>query len=131
MFGVNVFMCLNSSESDHARMLSLMTFRPEIEALLDDFKQRLEVLYGERLIEVVLFGSVARGEDTPESDVDVLVVLRGPVDHYAESEPLSAVMVDLMARYGEFVVPVVMSESTFRTGDWPLLTNVRTEGISL
>lgn len=112
-------------------MLSLMTFRPEIEALLDDFKQRLEVLYGERLIEVVLFGSVARGEDTPESDVDVLVVLRDPVDHYAESEPLSAVMVDLMARYGEFVVPVVMSESTFRTGDWPLLTNVRTEGISL
>ena len=112
-------------------MLSLMTFRPEIEALLDDFKQRLEVLYGERLIEVVLFGSVARGEDTPESDVDVLVVLRGPVDHYAESEPLSAVMVDFMARYGEFVVPVVMSESTFRTGDWPLLTNVRTEGISL
>ena len=131
MFGVNVFMCLNTSESDPARMLSLMTVRPEIEALLDDFKQRLEVLYGERLIEVVLFGSVARGEDTPESDVDVLVVLRGPVDHYAESEPLSAVMVDLMARYGEFVVPVVMSESTFRTGDWPLLTNVRTEGISL
>ena len=112
-------------------MLSLMTFRPEIEALLDDFNQRLEALYGERLIEVVLFGSVARGEDTPESDVDVLVVLRGPVDHYAESEPLSKIMVDLMARYGEFVVPVVMSESTFRAGDWPLLTNVRAEGVSL
>ena len=112
-------------------MLSLMTFRPEIEALLDDFKQRLEVLYGERLIEVVLFGSVARGEDTPESDVDVLVVLRGPVDHYAESGHLADIVVDLMAQYSQVVVPVVMAESTFRTGDWPLLTNVREEGIAL
>ena len=112
-------------------MLSLMTFRPEIEALLDDFKQRLEALYGERLIEVVLFGSVARGEDTPESDVDVLVVLRGPVNHYAESELLSKIMVDLMAEYGEFVTPVVLSAKEFQTQEWPLLRNVREEGISL
>ncbi len=108
-----------------------MTFRPEIARLLHELKEQLRALYGERLVKVVLFGSVARGEDTPESDVDVLVVLRGPVDHYAESEPLSAIMVDMMAAFGEFVTPVVMDESTYRTGDWPLLRNVREEGISL
>ena len=112
-------------------MLETMTFRPEIEGLLDDLKQRLRMLYGERLVEVVLFGSVARGEDTSESDVDVLVVLRGPVDRYAESGPLSEIVVDLMSQHNEVVVPVVMDESTFRTGDWPLLTNVREEGILL
>ncbi len=112
-------------------MLETMTFRPEIESLLDDLKQRLRMLCGERLVEVVLFGSVARGEDTPESDVDVLVVLRGPVDHYAESGPLSEIVVDLMSQHNEVVVPVVMAESMFRTGDWPLLTNVREEGILL
>ena len=31
--------------------------------------------YGERLISVVVFGSVARGEARPDSDVDVLVEL--------------------------------------------------------
>lgn len=108
-----------------------MTFRPEIAQVLEAVKQRLEALYGERLVEVILFGSVARGEDTPESDVDVLVVLRGPVDRYAESEPLADLMADMMARYGAFVTPVVFSKEAFRTADWPLLRNVRAEGVSL
>ena len=112
-------------------MRETMTFRPEIERLLDDLKQRLQTLYGERLVEVVLFGSVARGEDTSESDVDVLVVLRGPVDRYAESGPLADIMVEMMARYYAFVTPVVFSEEEFRTADWPLLRNVRAEGIAL
>jgi len=108
-----------------------MTFRPEIAHLLEAVKQQLEALYGERLVEVILFGSVARGEDTPESDVDVLVILRGPVDRYAESEPLADFMADMMSRYGAFVTPVVLSEEAFRTEDWPLLRNVRAEGVSL
>ena len=108
-----------------------MTFRPEIAHILEAVKQRLEALYGERLVEVILFGSVARGEDTPESDVDVLVVLRDPVDRYAESGPLADLMADMMACYGAFVTPVVFSEEAFRTANWPLLRNVRAEGVSL
>ena len=108
-----------------------MPFRPEIEPVLADLKRRLQTLYGERLVEVVLFGSVARGEDTPESDVDVLIVLRGPVDRYAESAPLADLMVDMMARYGAFVTPVVFSGEEYRTTNWPLLRNVRAEGITL
>ena len=108
-----------------------MRFRPEIERLLDDLKQRLQTLYGERLVEVVLFGSVARGEDTSESDVDVLVVLHDPVHHYAEHKRLADVVVDLMSHYSAVVTPVVMSESKFRHENWPLLRNVREEGIAL
>lgn len=108
-----------------------MTFRPETEEVLDDLKQRLQALYGKRLVDVVLFGSVARGEDTPESDVDVLVVLRGPVHHYAEHKRLADVVVDLMACYGVVVTPVVMAESRFRHENWPLLRNIREEGIAL
>lgn len=108
-----------------------MTFRPEIAQVLEAVKQRLEALYGERLVEVILFGSVARGEDTPESDVDVLVVLSGPFDRYEENKHLADITLDLMARYGAFVTPVVMPESTFRHEDWPLLRNVRKEGIPI
>jgi predicted nucleotidyltransferase len=108
-----------------------MMFRPEIEEILDDLKRRLQALYGVRLVDVVVFGSVARGEDTAESDVDVLLVLRDPVDRYAESGPLADLMVAMMARHHVFVTPVVFSEEAYRTANWPLLRNVREEGISL
>ena len=54
-----------------------MSLSPHIEALLQDLRERLEVLCGGRLHQVVLYGSYTRGEETPTSDVDVMVVLEG------------------------------------------------------
>ena len=108
-----------------------MTLKPDTERLLRELKRRLRTLYGERLADVVLFGSVARGEDTPHSDVDVLVVLHGPVDRYAENGRLADVVLDFISRYRQPLSPVVMDEATFLSGDWPLLRNVREEGIPL
>lgn len=50
------------------------------EDLLRRIKTLLQIPYGNRLRGVVLYGSEARGESSPESDVDVLVLLAGPVD---------------------------------------------------
>ena len=48
---------------------------PNVDAALRAFRASLETAFGERLREVTLFGSVARGESNEESDVDVLVVV--------------------------------------------------------
>lgn len=42
-------------------------------------KQILEVLMPFGVRRVSLFGSVARGEDSPESDIDILVQFKKPV----------------------------------------------------
>lgn len=47
--------------------------------LLARIKSHLQAVYGDRLRGVVLYGSEARGEATPDSDVDILVLLTGPV----------------------------------------------------
>jgi len=39
------------------------------------FTEALRERLGERLLAVALFGSVARGEATPDSDIDLLVVV--------------------------------------------------------
>jgi uncharacterized protein (UPF0332 family)/predicted nucleotidyltransferase len=91
----------------------------------------LRALYGERLRRVVLFGSEARDDARPDSDVDVLVVLDGEVDGWAESWNVSDLSVEILRRFHRLVEFVVMDEATFLHGDWPLLTNVREEGTAL
>lgn len=58
-----------------------MNAQPALPAALHDDLERyvavLERCYGADLVSVVLFGSRARGEAKPESDIDVLVVVRG------------------------------------------------------
>lgn len=48
---------------------------PSVSRALVLFTERVVASYGPRVSRVVLFGSRARGEATPESDIDVAVVL--------------------------------------------------------
>lgn len=41
------------------------------------YTEALKAYFGDQLMAVVLYGSVARGEQTPESDVDLLIVADG------------------------------------------------------
>ncbi len=49
---------------------------PELAALLDQLRDDLHGALGNNLERVTLYGSQARGDALPDSDVDVLVVLR-------------------------------------------------------
>jgi uncharacterized protein len=51
----------------------------KLTTVLAELRRRFEVLYGTRLVQMMLFGSQARGDAVPGSDIDVLVVLRGEV----------------------------------------------------
>jgi predicted nucleotidyltransferase len=46
--------------------------------------ETLRQIYGPRLRRLILFGSQARGEAIPDSDMDVLVVLNSPIRAYEE-----------------------------------------------
>jgi predicted nucleotidyltransferase len=102
-----------------------------VQPLLDDLRVRLQDLYGDRLADVILFGSVARGDATEESDVDVLVVLHGPVDRHVENKRLSAIVIDLMEEYGWVVTPIVASAAALQSEQWPLYRSIHSEGRSV
>jgi predicted nucleotidyltransferase len=58
----------------------------ELTPLLAELRCRFEALYGERLVQMILFGSQARGDAEPGSDIDVLIVLKDPVHAGEETD---------------------------------------------
>ncbi|MEM9487446.1 MAG: nucleotidyltransferase domain-containing protein, partial [Cyanobacteria bacterium P01_F01_bin.116] len=95
-----------------------------------EFKQKLTELYGEQLAGLVLYGSVARHEETEESDVDVLVVLNGEtISHFDEIRRMGDAKYELLLKYDELISVVPMMYSAFWHRESPLLRNVRQEGI--
>jgi predicted nucleotidyltransferase len=59
--------------------------------------QKLKDAYGERLVDVMFFGSWVRGEAHEESDVDLLVVLDRLLDRAAERNRMVDILFDLEA----------------------------------
>ncbi len=103
----------------------------ELAPLLHDLRARLDALYGERLARLILFGSHARGEAREDSDVDVLVVLRGAVDHLQEIERMGEARFAGLTEHGRSVALIPVSEEGYRHHASPLLVNARAEGVLL
>jgi len=82
-------------------------------ATLDRFKELVQQRLP--LHKMVLFGSRARGDANPESDVDVLVILSGPADS-AERDSVSECAWEAGFEQGIVVVPVTVSRSEWEDG---------------
>ena len=89
-----------------------------------DFAKSINSKY---IKEIILFGSVARGDDNKDSDIDILVVS----DFENIIEPLIADEVfKIVLDKDEFVSAHVMSESKLKKlKNYTFLKNIRKEGI--
>jgi len=103
----------------------------KVRATVSELRARLEKLYGERLVKLVLYGSQARGDEEPGSDIDVLVVLRGDVQPCREIERTGDIVTGISLD-NDVVIACVFVPETRYANEWsPLLANVRKEGVSV
>ena len=99
--------------------------------ILAELRRRFEALYGPRLVRMVLYGSQARGDAEPGSDIDVLVVLNGEVDPCREIDRTIDEVVAVSLENDVVISCVFMDEHRFRHRNGPLLRNIRREGVAI
>jgi len=111
-------------------MMSNMTTRMAVDPTLDRFRSALRKLYGPALDRVVLFGSRARGDSTPDSDYDVAVFLKGVDDLMSEFKKLADLRVQFLDRDDAFFDAIPFRASAYgeRT---PIMHEIRRDGVNL
>ena len=103
---------------------SARNVRAAIKAAVAGFQK----IYGPRLAQVWLYGSRATGEHSPDSDVDLLVVLHSEYPMHVEAEVLRSVANPIRGEYGVFVDAQPTTLEQLLTGDDDYHHFIRKEG---
>lgn len=61
--------------SNGAEKLFMKTKNEKLNRLLPEIEKKIRDLFGEKVLKIILFGSYARGDYDPESDVDIMVIV--------------------------------------------------------
>ena len=103
-------------------------------ALLDDLKQMGMASFGDKLKEIILYGSYARDEQTHESDLDIMFLFSAEETEIVKyRDQIVDIMVELSLKY-ELVVSITESSiNAFKSyiKYIPFYSNVYHEGVEI
>jgi len=116
----------------HIQVRNMIRNPADKERALQLFVKSLKEKYGDKVEKVVLFGSVARGEDKEDSDVDVLIITN--YDSFKMQKLVSEIVVDILLKTGIYVSAKVLTLEEFnflREINSPFYKSVMEEGITV
>lgn len=89
-------------------------------------------IFSENIVAIILYGSVARNEDTPESDIDIAIIMKHDMDEITR-EKFIKWSANLDLRYDRiFSIVDIQEENMQKWGKiLPFYQNVQKEGIVL
>ncbi len=99
--------------------------------LLKRCAEAIRKAYPGRLAGIVLFGSAARGDDGPDSDIDILVLIDGDYGLLDEIEHLVDALYPLELESGRLISAMPAEAREYHRGMTQLYRNVIEEGIAL
>ncbi len=101
----------------------------DIHPILKKLKKGLMQIYGDQVDRILLYGSRARGDERPDSDIDILVVLKDDFD-YSEMLELSSDFAASLSLENDVVISrAFVSKEQFEHRQTPFLMNVRREAV--
>ena len=104
--------------------------RTGIKTVIQEYSEGLRKIFGDQLVSVLLYGSFARGEERDDSDIDLLCVLRPPLDYSDAIQRSSILTAKLSLKYDVVISRVFVTEEELRTRNLPFYMNVRREAVA-
>ena len=106
----------------------------DLRKMLLELEEKLQRVYGNKLKAVILYGSVARGTATEESDIDIMVLVDGTAQELRTFEDqLSDVSADISIKYFKVfsIIDISYQEYMRWVNTSPFYRNVSKEGVIL
>ena len=105
-----------------------------MECLIQQYIEEIKKIYGIHLRKVILYGSYARGDFRPDSDVDIMILLDiSDLELKEYSQKLSYMTYDFNLDNDLDIKPIAKSEKHFLKWivNYPFYANVHKEGVVL
>jgi uncharacterized protein len=102
-----------------------------VSSIVQKCKESLSRYYGSRLKGVILYGSVARGETGPASDIDLLVLLSPPLDYFTELRQIVDLLYPIQLESEQLISAKPALASDYEMGSIALYRNARREGVAV
>lgn len=97
--------------------------------VLKQIKSTLRDAFADRFQGVMLYGSEARGDACPDSDIDLLVLLTGPVNEGEDSWTCIRALYPLVLELERPIHAKPTDIRAYEMQEFPLYRNVKQEGI--
>ena len=89
-----------------------------------------EKLGSERLKGVFLFGSEARSTAVESSDIDILVILKGPVHLGSDLQEVISATYSIQLEIDRFLHFIVADNKDYDSGEFSLYRAIKSEGVA-
>jgi predicted nucleotidyltransferase len=103
----------------------------QVTEVLNEIRPRLDAAFGRRLKGVILFGSRARGEVAPDSDMDLMVLLEGPIDLGKDLDAIVHALYPLQLEVDYAINAMPADIRDFEAQKFGIYRNAKREGIAL
>jgi predicted nucleotidyltransferase len=113
------------------KTLDQITLKPNQYQALAELKKRIASNFN--IVEMAIFGSVVRGEADDESDLDILLVTKLPLDRMTRHQ-ITDIVCEINLQFDTNLSTLVVDQAAWQSGLYsvlPIHEEILTEGVSL
>ena len=106
-----------------------ISLEPSYKSSLEEFTRSVSEIFEKRLNSIIIYGSHARGDALPDSDLDILVVLDSSEDLNIDWDKCIDLVADIASKTGILISVMVCLKKDYAERQHPLLMYIRREGV--